>query len=239
MSTFLFPIQISASRTDLKYDFPSILQENKKWRRRGERGKDDQGRRKVTKTMTNHPDMLTDKVHFFNILSLSTFWKSFYVYVNVQNVSKDYATCVILICRDQKLSQWNIMPDQLIKIVKELNDVTSVFRSLETHIEDGTIFPHDLAKERWNNSEHFHKNTPTRHYFLATLEPESSNISSFTLNKRSYCSWIFILKAMRSLGLNPSEQEVIDIPNYIMKKGFIYFSDFCQLVLGRVQNGNF
>ena len=36
---------------------------------------------------------------------------------------------------------------------------------------------------------------------------------------------------MRSLGLNPSEQEVIDIPNYITRKGLIFFTDFCQLVL--------
>ena len=36
---------------------------------------------------------------------------------------------------------------------------------------------------------------------------------------------------MRALGLNPSEQEVIDIPNYITRKGLIYFTDFCQLVL--------
>ena len=40
-----------------------------------------------------------------------------------------------------------------------------------------------------------------------------------------------IPKAMRSLGLNPSEQEVIDIPNYITRKGLIFFSDFCKLVL--------
>ena len=38
-------------------------------------------------------------------------------------------------------------------------------------------------------------------------------------------------KAMRNLGLNPSEQEVIDIPNYITRKGLIFFSDFCKLVL--------
>ena len=37
--------------------------------------------------------------------------------------------------------------------------------------------------------------------------------------------------AMKSLGLNPSEQAVIDIPNHIGKNGLIYFADFCQLVL--------
>ena len=36
---------------------------------------------------------------------------------------------------------------------------------------------------------------------------------------------------MRSLGLNPSEQAVIDIPNHISRRGLIHFVDFCQLVL--------
>jgi len=40
-------------------------------------------------------------------------------------------------------------------------------------------------------------------------------------------------KAMQRLGLNPTEQEVVDIPNEIARKGLIYFPDFCQLVLGR------
>ena len=38
-------------------------------------------------------------------------------------------------------------------------------------------------------------------------------------------------QAMKSLGLNPSEQAVIDIPNHIGRNGLIYFADFCQLVL--------
>jgi len=37
--------------------------------------------------------------------------------------------------------------------------------------------------------------------------------------------------AMKMLGLNPTEQEVVDIPNNIAKKGLIYFPDFCQLIL--------
>ena len=36
---------------------------------------------------------------------------------------------------------------------------------------------------------------------------------------------------MRSLGLNPSEQAAIDIPNHISRNGLIFFADFCQLVL--------
>ena len=53
-------------------------------------------------------------------------------------------------------------------------------------------------------------------------------------------------KAMCMLGLNPTEQEVVDIPNEIarwkvaekylssyccFRKGLIYFPDFCELVL--------
>ena len=38
---------------------------------------------------------------------------------------------------------------------------------------------------------------------------------------------------MVRLGLNPTEQEVVDIPNEIARKGLIYFPDFCQLILER------
>ena len=33
------------------------------------------------------------------------------------------------------------------------------------------------------------------------------------------------------LGLNPSDQEMVDIPNRIARNGLIYFPEFCQLVL--------
>ena len=33
------------------------------------------------------------------------------------------------------------------------------------------------------------------------------------------------------LGLNPSDQELLDIPNTIAKNGLIYYPDFCQLCL--------
>ena len=33
------------------------------------------------------------------------------------------------------------------------------------------------------------------------------------------------------LGLNPSDQELIDIPNIYTRNGFIYYADFCQLCL--------
>ena len=65
-------------------------------------------------------------------------------------------------------------------------------------------------------------------------------------------------KAMKMLGLNPTEQEVdpkkmkaknvkfifqqvVDIPNEIAKSGHIYFPEFCKLVLDRfrqISNSN-
>ena len=69
-------------------------------------------------------------------------------------------------------------PDMLTD--KELEDVTAVFRSLETGLRGATIDPQDLHK------------------------------------------------AMKRLGLNPSDQEMVDIPNRIAKNGLIYFPDFCK-----------
>jgi len=66
---------------------------------------------------------------------------------------------------------------------RELECITTVFRSFETGLRGATIYPSDLHP------------------------------------------------AMKMLGLNPSEQEVVDIPNNIAKKGLIYFPDFCQLIL--------
>ena len=36
---------------------------------------------------------------------------------------------------------------------------------------------------------------------------------------------------MQRLGLNPTDQEVVDIPNKIARDGLIYFPGFCHLVL--------
>ena len=40
-------------------------------------------------------------------------------------------------------------------------------------------------------------------------------------------------KAMKRLGLNPTDQDVVDIPMQIGKKGLIYFPEFCQMILER------
>ena len=36
---------------------------------------------------------------------------------------------------------------------------------------------------------------------------------------------------MKMLGLNPMEQEIIDLTNNIVKNGFIYFPDFCKIII--------
>lgn len=40
-----------------------------------------------------------------------------------------------------------------------------------------------------------------------------------------------LLTALKGLGLNPAEQEIIDMINEVEKKGLIYFKDFCKLAL--------
>ena len=37
--------------------------------------------------------------------------------------------------------------------------------------------------------------------------------------------------AMKSLGLNPAEQETIDMTNEVGSNGRVYFPDFCKIVL--------
>ena len=43
-------------------------------------------------------------------------------------------------------------------------------------------------------------------------------------------------KAMQRLGLNPTDQDVVDIPMQIGRKGMIYFPEFCQMILERFRN---
>jgi len=40
-----------------------------------------------------------------------------------------------------------------------------------------------------------------------------------------------LLPCMKTVGMNPTEQEIIDMSNEVEKKGVIYFEDFCKLVL--------
>ena len=37
--------------------------------------------------------------------------------------------------------------------------------------------------------------------------------------------------ALKMLGLNPLEQEILDLTNEIAREGFVFFPEFCQVVL--------
>ena len=41
---------------------------------------------------------------------------------------------------------------------------------------------------------------------------------------------------MKMLGLNPMEQEIVDLTNEIARNGFIYFPEFCQIVHTRFRD---
>ena len=45
-----------------------------------------------------------------------------------------------------------------------------------------------------------------------------------------------VLMAMKSLGLNPAEQETIDMTNEVGSNGRVYFPDFCKIVLRKYRD---
>ena len=47
-----------------------------------------------------------------------------------------------------------------------------------------------------------------------------------------------ILPAMKTLGLNPAEQEVIDLSNKFSTNGLVYFPDFCSMALKNFREEN-
>ena len=46
-----------------------------------------------------------------------------------------------------------------------------------------------------------------------------------------FVSFQDVLSAVKALGLNPSEQETIDMTNEVGNNGLVYFPDFCKIVL--------
>lgn len=46
------------------------------------------------------------------------------------------------------------------------------------------------------------------------------------------------MSAMKMLGLNPMEQDIMDLCNTVPKNGLIYFPDFCNIVLKRWREEN-
>ena len=47
-----------------------------------------------------------------------------------------------------------------------------------------------------------------------------------------------LLGAMKMLGLNPMEQDIMDLCNTVPRNGLIYFPDFCKIVLKRWREEN-
>ena len=43
---------------------------------------------------------------------------------------------------------------------------------------------------------------------------------------------------MKALGLNPGEQEMIDMTNEVNVNGLIYYPDFCKIVLRKYREEN-
>ena len=46
------------------------------------------------------------------------------------------------------------------------------------------------------------------------------------------------MDAMKALGLNPGEQEMIDMTNEVSVNGLIYYPEFCKLVLRKYREEN-
>ena len=85
-----------------------------------------------------------------------------------------------LIRRLIELVSWQMLEEGDDLTEKELDVITTVFRSYETGLREATINPKDL------------------------------------------------LSAMKMLGLNPMEQEIVDLTNNIVRNGYIYFPEFCK-----------
>ena len=58
---------------------------------------------------------------------------------------------------------------------------------------------------------------------MAKLAPSSKfNVATIILQD--------LHAAMKMLGLNPMEQEIIDLTNNIVRNGYIYFPEFCKVI---------
>jgi len=66
----------------------------------------------------------------------------------------------------------------------------------------------------------------------AEMEQVSTVFHQFETGVRSgRIKSVDLLPCMKSVGMNPNEQELVDMTNEVEKKGEIYFKDFCMLVL--------
>ena len=58
------------------------------------------------------------------------------------------------------------------------------------------------------------------------------------VDEDNHCHCQDLLDALKSLGLNPGEQEVIDMTNEVAVGGLVYFPDFCRIVLRKYREEN-
>ena len=86
---------------------------------------------------------------------------------------------------------------------REMEVMMTVFRSFETGLREATIYP--------------------KVKFIVYLMLFTTIL--LTINIKD------LHAAMKMLGLNPMEQEIVDLTNTITKNGFIYFPDFCKIVM--------
>ena len=90
----------------------------------------------------------------------------------------------------------------------ELEFVTTVFKSFETGLREATIYP------------------------KVNLTFQSFLFINVSLIQKD------LLSAMKNLGLNPMEQDIMDLCNTVPKNGLIYFPDFCDIVCKRWREVN-
>ena len=70
----------------------------------------------------------------------------------------------------------------------------------------------------------------------ATILPKVG--SNFCKLENIYYFHQDLVDAMKMLGLNPMEQEVIDLTNNNVKNGFIYFPEFCSIIHQKYREDN-
>ena len=94
----------------------------------------------------------------------------------------------------------------------ELQAVTTVFRNFETGLREASI------------------DTKVTHSNILYSENEFKILGKIRKVKIFFED---LLAAMKMLGLNPMEQEIVDVTNEIAKNGLIFFPEFCEVVLAR------
>ena len=72
------------------------------------------------------------------------------------------------------------------------------------------------------------------HYFLQL--PLAQLVTAFDVS--SLTNYQDLTSALKMLGLNPLEQEVLDLTNEIARNGFIYFPQFCKIIHRKYREEN-